>query len=103
MSTILITGATRGLGRETAGRLIALGHAVYVGARNPETGRQVANELGAQLLVIDVADATAVQSPAQDLASEVGALDVLVSNAGIAGEQKRPEEADYEILIELKD
>ncbi len=96
MSTILITGATRGLGRETAGRLIALGHTVYVGARNPETGRQVANELGGRLLVIDVTDATAVQSAAQHLAAEVGALDILVNNAGIAGEQERPDEATVE-------
>ena len=96
MSTILITGATRGLGRETAGRLIALGHTVYVGARNPETGRRIADELGGRLLGIDVTDAATVQSAAQHLASEVGALDVLVNNAGIAGQQERPGEATIE-------
>ena len=96
MSTILVTGATRGLGRETAGRLIALGHMVFIGARDPATGRHVADELGGRLLVIDVADEKAVQAAAQQLASEVGALDVLVNNAGIAGKQERPSEATVE-------
>jgi NAD(P)-dependent dehydrogenase (short-subunit alcohol dehydrogenase family) len=96
MSTILITGATRGLGRETAGRLIELGHTVYIGARNPETGSHVADELGGRLLVIDVVDEASVQAAAQQLASEVGGLDVLVNNAGIAGKQERPNEATVE-------
>jgi NAD(P)-dependent dehydrogenase (short-subunit alcohol dehydrogenase family) len=73
-----------------------LGNTVYVGARNPETGLQVANELGGRLLVIDVTDDASVQSAVQHLASEVDGLDVLVNNAGIAGEQERPNEATIE-------
>lgn len=103
MTTILITGATRGLGRETARRLIELGHTVYIGARNPETGRQVANELSGRLLVIDVAEDASVQSAAQHLASEVGGLDVLVNNAGISGEQQRPNEATIEDMRHVFD
>jgi NAD(P)-dependent dehydrogenase (short-subunit alcohol dehydrogenase family) len=103
MTTTLITGATRGLGRETARRLIELGHTVYIGARNPQTGLQVANELGGRLLVIDVADDASVRLAAQRLALELGELDVLVNNAGIAGEQQRPNEATIEDMRHVFD
>jgi NAD(P)-dependent dehydrogenase (short-subunit alcohol dehydrogenase family) len=42
MTTTLVTGATRGLGRETARQLVAAGHTVYVGARDDARGREVA-------------------------------------------------------------
>jgi NAD(P)-dependent dehydrogenase (short-subunit alcohol dehydrogenase family) len=38
MTTTLITGANKGLGFETARQLVAAGHTVYLGARNPERG-----------------------------------------------------------------
>ena len=41
MTTTLVTGATRGLGRETARQLVAAGHTVYVGARDDARGREV--------------------------------------------------------------
>jgi NAD(P)-dependent dehydrogenase (short-subunit alcohol dehydrogenase family) len=103
MSTMLITGATRGLGHEAARRLIELGHTVYIGARDAQTGSQVADELGGRLLVIDVTDDASVRNAAQRLGSEVGGLDVLVNNAGIAGEQKRPSEASVEDMKDVFD
>jgi NAD(P)-dependent dehydrogenase (short-subunit alcohol dehydrogenase family) len=42
MTTTLITGANKGLGFETARRLIALGHMVYLGARDRERGEGAA-------------------------------------------------------------
>jgi NAD(P)-dependent dehydrogenase (short-subunit alcohol dehydrogenase family) len=92
MPTTLITGATRGLGRETARRLIEAGHTVLLGARSRESGQQVANELGAQLLVVDVTDDASVAA-AVDATSQ---LDVLINNAGIAGKQRPPAEADLD-------
>ena len=49
MTTTLITGAARGLGREAARRMVEQGHTVYVGARNPEAGQHLADDLGARL------------------------------------------------------
>ena len=39
MTTTLITGANKGLGYETARRLIEAGHTVYIGARDPQRRR----------------------------------------------------------------
>jgi NAD(P)-dependent dehydrogenase (short-subunit alcohol dehydrogenase family) len=84
MTTTLITGANKGLGRETARRLIAAGHTVHIGSRDPERGRATAAELGARHLVIDVTDDASVAAAAAAIEAE-GGLDVLVNTAGIEG------------------
>jgi NAD(P)-dependent dehydrogenase (short-subunit alcohol dehydrogenase family) len=86
MSTILITGANKGLGREAARRLLADGHEVWAAARDPERGLATAEELGARHLVLDVADDASVEAAALTVAGAAGGvLDVLINNAGIAG------------------
>jgi NAD(P)-dependent dehydrogenase (short-subunit alcohol dehydrogenase family) len=50
MTTTLITGANKGFGKQTARRLIAVGHTVWVAARNETRGRTAADELGAPLV-----------------------------------------------------
>ncbi|MFJ4857939.1 SDR family NAD(P)-dependent oxidoreductase [Streptomyces sp. NPDC088730] len=82
MTTTLITGANKGLGRETARRLVAAGHTVYVGARSPERGRAAAAELGARFVRLDVTDDASVAAAAATVEAD-GGLDVLVNNAGI--------------------
>ncbi|WP_282088599.1 SDR family NAD(P)-dependent oxidoreductase [Streptomyces tendae] len=82
MTTTLITGANKGLGFETARRLVAAGHTVYVAARDPERGRRAARELGARPLVLDVTDDASVAAAVRTVAAD-GGLDVLVNNAGI--------------------
>jgi NAD(P)-dependent dehydrogenase (short-subunit alcohol dehydrogenase family) len=81
MTTTLITGANKGLGHEAARRLIAAGHDVWVGARDERRGRAAADELGARFVRLDVTDDASVAAAA----TTVGALDVLVNNAGIVG------------------
>jgi len=85
MTITFITGANKGLGRETARRLIELGHTVLVGARNPGQGAQAAAELGARFVRIDVTDDASVTAAAADIADHEGSIDVLVNNAGIRG------------------
>ncbi|TQR86624.1 SDR family oxidoreductase [Mycobacterium hodleri] len=84
MSTILITGANKGLGYETARQLIAAGHTVYLGCRDPQRGQDAAQRLNARLVQLDVTDDDSV-SAAAHLVEEMGGLDVLVNNAGVEG------------------
>src|SRR3954451_24859659 len=94
MTTTLITGANKGLGREAARRLIAGGHDVWVAARDPEKGRAAADELGARFVQLDVTDDASVAAAAEHVAAENGGtLDVLVNNAGISGGHIDPREA----------
>ncbi len=86
VSSILITGANKGLGLEAARRLLAGGHEVWAAARDPERGRAAAEELGARPLVLDVTDDASVQAAADTVAKATGGpLDVLINNAGISG------------------
>jgi NAD(P)-dependent dehydrogenase (short-subunit alcohol dehydrogenase family) len=86
VSIVLVTGANKGLGRETARRLVAEGHVVWAAARDPERGRAAADELGARPLVLDVTDDASVNTAAKAVSEATGgALDVLINNAGISG------------------
>jgi NAD(P)-dependent dehydrogenase (short-subunit alcohol dehydrogenase family) len=85
MTITFITGANKGLGHETARRLIALGHTVLVGARDAEAGAAAARELGGRFVRIDVTDERSVAAAAGDVAGHEGHIDVLINNAGIHG------------------
>ncbi|WP_028061748.1 SDR family NAD(P)-dependent oxidoreductase [Candidatus Solirubrobacter pratensis] len=84
MSTILITGANKGLGHEAARRLLEAGHDVWMGARDAGRGRAAADALGGRFVQIDVTDDASVAAAAET----VGTLDVLINNAGIGGARK---------------
>lgn len=90
MTTTLITGATRGLGLETARRLTAAGHTVYLGARDADRGQESADRIGARLLLLDVSSDESVRAAAAVVRERSGSLDVLVNNAGITGPLKEP-------------
>ncbi|MFJ2828897.1 SDR family NAD(P)-dependent oxidoreductase [Streptomyces sp. NPDC087263] len=81
-TTTLITGANKGLGFETARRLVAAGHTVYVGSRDAERGRRAAEQLGARAVQLDVTDDASVAAAVKAVEAD-GGLDVLVNNAGI--------------------
>ena len=83
MTVTLITGANKGLGYETARRLIELGHTVYLGARSVERGEAAASELGCRFVQLDVTDDASVAAAIGVIAAREGHLDVLVNNAGI--------------------
>ncbi len=84
MTVMLITGANKGLGYETARQLIERGHTVYLGARNVERGETAASELGGRFVPLDVTDDMSVEKALDVVAEREGHLDVLVNNAGIS-------------------
>jgi NAD(P)-dependent dehydrogenase (short-subunit alcohol dehydrogenase family) len=83
MTITLITGANKGIGYETARRLVEAGHTVYVGARNIERGQKAATELGARFVQLDVTDDASVAAAMTTIGDAEGRLDVLVNNAAI--------------------
>jgi len=84
MTTTLITGANKGLGKETARALIATGHTVWIGARDEARGREAAAELGGRFVRLDVTDDASVVAALAEIEAAGEGLDVLVNNAGMA-------------------
>ena len=82
MTVTLITGANKGLGFETARRLIAEGHTVYVGARSVEHGEAAAAALHGQFVQLDVTDDASVEAA---LAPSTNARDAWTSSSTMPG------------------
>ncbi len=81
---VLITGANRGIGYETAKQLNERGFFVILSARDASEGQSAADELGIEFLQIDVSDERSIFNGAKTFADRFGdTLDVLVNNAGI--------------------
>jgi 3-oxoacyl-[acyl-carrier protein] reductase len=84
---VLVTGASRGIGRAVAQAFAELGDRVAVHhRRSPELARQVLGGLpggGHTIVQADLADADAVRRMVDQAQADLGGLDVLVNNAGI--------------------
>jgi len=85
----IVTGAAQGIGFAIASRLLASGAAVSLWDRDEAILRPAAAQLEAAGRVttatVDVTDADAVQRAADATANQLGTIDILVANAGIAG------------------
>ena len=88
--TILITGATDGIGLETARMLVSLGHTVLLHGRNPEKLANVAKTLsalpgggGIESYIADLSNMAAVEKLAKAVTDKHQQLDVLINNAGV--------------------
>lgn len=99
--TVLITGANKSIGFETAKRLGEAGYRVWLGARDKERGEAAAGELRAlghdvRFIEIAVDDDASVRAAAERVRDEDGKLDSLINNAGILGSYAQPLEQTLE-------
>ena len=87
--TILITGATDGIGKHTAKKLAADGNILLVHGRRPNVGAELVSDLkkrGAKDVLYfnaDLSDLDEVSHMAQEVIEKVDHLDVLINNAGV--------------------
>jgi NAD(P)-dependent dehydrogenase (short-subunit alcohol dehydrogenase family) len=80
----LITGANGGLGAHFAMTLANAGASVVLGARRPETCREICEGIKACAVALDVTDPKSVTQAFDDAQAQFGPIDILVNNAGIA-------------------
>lgn len=91
MRTVLITGANKGIGLETAKQLLQKGFYVYLGSRDLKNGLEAVQKLklaglpNAEAIQLDVADENSVQAARAEIGKKTNALDILINNAGING------------------
>src|SRR2546430_1279884 len=88
LKTVLVTGANKGIGFETARQLAERGWQVVIGARNPPAGQAAAAKItkgggAASFLEMDVANSQSIARAAAQFGKQFSQLDVLINNAGI--------------------
>lgn len=88
----VVTGASSGIGKATAGALAEDGWHVIVAARRTDKINAVAEEIGGTAIALDVTD----QESVDNLASQVDRVDLLVNNAGGAKGMDPIQDADLE-------
>jgi len=92
MKTVLITGANKGIGFETAKQMAQLGYFVYLGSRDKSRGLDAISKLkemgisNVECIEIDITKIHSVIQAKHELESKTEGLDILINNAGIAGE-----------------
>lgn len=107
VKTILVTGATDGIGRETARQLLALGHRVLVHGRSRDKAETAARQLaaGAQRdaaalpVWAELSRMREIALLAQQVRAHCAALDVLVNNAGVLEKRQRLSEDGFEMTM----
>ncbi|AZA60106.1 SDR family NAD(P)-dependent oxidoreductase [Chryseobacterium indoltheticum] len=91
MKTVLITGANKGIGFETAKQLLENGYFVFIGSRNIDNGESAVKQfkkagfVNTVAVELDVTDAVSVEKARSKIGTKTDVLDVLINNAGING------------------
>ncbi|NOU51361.1 SDR family oxidoreductase [Pseudoalteromonas sp. JBTF-M23] len=85
---IVVTGANKGLGFETAKQLAELGHHVVLTARNEQAGKAACRLLAEQgleadFIQLDISDSSSIKTFTETLADRYQHVDVLINNAGV--------------------
>lgn len=85
MKSVLVTGASTGIGQACALHLDSLGHRVYAGVRNEPDAHWLRERGSGQIVpvMLDVTDQATVDAVAKQIAGQASGLDGLVNNAGI--------------------
>lgn len=101
---VLITGASSGMGKETAKKLLEEGYTVYVAARRLDKMRDL-QELGATPLKMDITKEEDIVGVVNQITAEHGDVDVLINNAGYgsygAMEDTTIDDARYQFEVNL--
>jgi len=105
--SVLITGASRGIGAATARMFAQAGAKLGLAGRPSAPLQQLADEIGATVLPCDVADFAQVEAAVQAMVTAHGALDILINNAGVIHPiaplaQADPDEWGRQIDVNLK-
>ena len=103
----LITGGSRGIGKQIAANLAASGAEVVLTSRSSDTGQAAAEAIRAsggkaRHVVMDVSDDAAVEKGLKELLDDYGTISLLVNNAGITrdGLLLRMKKPDWDAVIE---
>ncbi len=103
----VVTGAGRGIGRAIALKFAAEGADVVCVSRTQENSEKVAAEVRALgrkawAVALDVSDAAAVNTTAEQILKDAGKVDILVNNAGVTrdGLLMRMSEADWDTVLD---
>jgi len=95
----LITGATSGIGKESARELVRAGAHVIISGRNPEKAEQTRKELSSDrvsTLILDLADLNNIRKAAREVTEEI---DVLILNAGVMAVPFTKTADDFELQM----
>lgn len=85
MKSVLVTGASSGIGRACALRLSGGGHRVFAGVRKDDDGKRLADaDDGIVPVLLDVTDPHQIEAVASRIAEQAGGLHGVVNNAGVA-------------------
>lgn len=102
--TVLITGASSGIGKETAKQLVARGYTVYAAARRLEKMRDL-EELGCVPLEMDITKEEDIKAVVGRIGEERGGVDILINNAGFGTqgsiEETSLDDARYQFDVNL--
>ncbi len=106
--TVLITGATNGIGKIAALELARMGASVALVARNQAKGQAVLDEIKRvtnnsklELFIADLSSMADVRQLAEDFAAEHGTLDVLLNNAGAFYSERKLSKDGLEMTFAL--